>query len=166
MRKRNNRKYYVAILLAVILTVSLGFAIFSEVLNITGLARTSGEFDLVFESATVASSNHAGTPTATISTDKNTLTLTADTLMQPGASVSYDVVVKNVGTINSKLNSFTITGDNDPDIVVSITPALSTDTIVNAGTTQEFTITVTWAISSTTGDKTLNYSVEIDYQQI
>lgn len=165
MRRRNNRKYYVAILLAVILTVSLGFAIFSEILNITGSAKTKGNFDLEFNAATVAESSKAGTPSATISTDKNTLTLVADDLAEPGSFVKYNVVVKNVGSIDSKLKMFDIIGNNDPDIVVAITPALAEGTLISAGSTQEFTITVTWALNSTVGDKTLNYSIELDYEQ-
>lgn len=165
MRKRNNRKYYVVILLIVIASLSIGYAIFSEVLNITGSATTTGTFDIEFTSATVSNSSNAGTPTAIISADKNTLTLTADTLQLPSAYAEYSVVVTNVGNIASELIGVTPVGTSDTDITVSIVPAFTTGTIINPSGTYAFTITVTWDSASTKSNKTLDYSIQLDYQQ-
>ena len=165
MKKKKDRKYYIVALLITILAISVGYSLFSEILNISGSANATGTFDLEFTTATVSSSSKAGTPTATISGDKNTLTLVADNLQEPGATVTYGVTITNVGSITSSLKGVTITGNDDTDIVVSITPAFQTATTIAAAGTYDFDITVTWASGSVTSGKTVNYTVALEYEQ-
>jgi len=166
MKRNNNRSYYIIALFAVVLSLGIGYALFSETLNITGTATTTGSFDLEFYSATVGTpTSYAGTPSATISGDKNTLTLAADTLTQPGAIVTYDVTIKNVSSLNAELTNVVITGNTDPDLTVTVTPSFATGTFVNAGASYNFSITVEWPIGSIEGNKTINYTVTLDYQQ-
>ena len=164
-RKKNDRKYYILILVAVVVTLSVGYALFADVLNISGTFTASGNFDLEFTSASVGSSSQAGTPTATISGDKNTLTLAAPTLLKPGATVTYDVTVSNVGNVDALLTNIAVTGNNDTDIQVDIAPAITNGQTIAASGTFDFEITVTWKLASETGNKTVNYSVTLDYEQ-
>lgn len=161
--KGNKTKTLIVALVAALVLVGIGFAAFSETLTINGTANTSGDFDVLFQSATAVSTT-ACTPTATISGDSNTLTLDVADLEYPGAGTSFDIVVENAGTIDAIINAVTLTGDTtDPDVTVTV-PSL-TGTQVAAGGTHTFTIDVAWDAASTTGSKTISYTVELDYDQ-
>lgn len=103
--------------------------------------------------------------TAVIDGAKNLLTLTVPYLQRVGSYVNYDITVKNVGTIGAELMDATITDDNDPDVDVRVTPNFTTGVVIPAGGTYDFTITVEWLSGSNTGNKQVNYSVALDYQQ-
>lgn len=166
MKRNGNNRYLIIALVLIVAMFGTAYALFAEQLNITGSAHTDGSFDLEFNSATVGTpTSYAGTPTATISTNKNTLTLAADSLTQPGAVVTYDVVIRNVGSIDATLKNVNITGNTDPDLTVTVSPAFTTGTTVTAGTTYEFKIIVSWPLDSQVGDKTVNYTVSLDYEQ-
>lgn len=164
MKRNGKRNYYIIALFGIILSLAVGYALFAEQLSITGTATSSGTFDVEFTTATVGSSSLAGTPTAVISADKNTLTLTASTLTEPGAFVTYNVTVTNVGSIPAELKAINVTGNTDPDITVD-TPTFAAGTIITNGQTYNFNITVSWPIGSSTGGKTVNYTVTLDYEQ-
>ncbi len=165
MRKNGKRNYFIIVLFLIVALLAVGYALFAESLSITGTATATGTFDLEFLTATVTSSSKAGMPTATISGDKNALTLAADTLLEPGANVLYTVEIKNVGSVDAELTGVTINGDNDSDIDVTINPTPTTGTTVASGATHTFTIEVKWLPSSSTGGKSINYSVTLDYEQ-
>ncbi len=164
MKRNGKRNYYIIALFGIILSLAVGYALFAEQLSITGTATSSGTFDVEFTTATVGSSSLAGTPTAVISADKNTLTLTASTLTQPGAFVTYNVTVTNVGSIPAKLKAINVTGNTDPELTVT-TPTFTSGTVINNGQTYVFNITVDWPIASTVGSRTVNYTVTLNYQQ-
>lgn len=164
--RKNDNKYFIVSLFIIVLSLAVGYAVFAETLNISGTAQTTGSFDVEFFSATLGAHSNAGTPAEPIvSADKNTLTLTANDLQMPGAIVNYAVSVKNVGTIGAELLAANITGNTDPDVQVRVTPDFTTGVIIPAGGTYNFTITVEWLSGSSTGNKTVNYSVALDYQQ-
>jgi hypothetical protein len=77
MKKKNNdRRYFIASLFIVVLSLAVGYAVFAETLNISGTAQTTGNFDVEFFSATfVENGDELQEQAATISGDKNTLTL-------------------------------------------------------------------------------------------
>ena len=75
--KTSNKKFFIVMLLVLLLALAIGYAAFSDTLTISGTANASGSFDVQFDSASVVSKvgvDAAGT-TATISGDKNTLTV-------------------------------------------------------------------------------------------
>ncbi len=162
--KANDKKYFIVSLFIVLLSLGVGYAIFSETLNITGTATVTGNFDVEFTSATVVENEHSESATAVISGDKNTLTIDAPDLKQPGAEVTVSVVVTNVGNINAELLSVNLVGDDDPDIVVTY-PTFPVGTVLMPGLTHEFDIVIEWATDSQESEKTLNFSAELNYQQ-
>lgn len=164
MFKRGNRNYLIIALFLVVISLGVGYALFAESLTITGTASTTGTFDVEFYQASVQSSAFISAPTATISTDKNTLTLTASDLERPEAYVTYAVQIRNTGSIDAELLGVTITGDTNEDLTVDTTTFVP-GTVLASGATYDFTVTVEWPLSSETGAQSINYSVEIDYQQ-
>lgn len=165
MKRKNNRKNYIFILVGALLIAAVGYSIFTDVLSISGTATASGEFALEFTTAAVGTQTRSTEATATISTDKKALTLTAPKLAEPGASVTYNVTITNVGTLDALLKKVNITGNTDADINVAITPSFTEGSTVAAAATYDFAITVTWLLASTTGNKTLDYTVTLNYEQ-
>lgn len=166
MKRKSNRRYYILALIVLLLVLGGGYALLSETLNISGTAIASGEFGLEFNAATVGTpTSFAPGATATISTDKKTLTLAADSLTQPGAIVTYNVTIKNTKTIDAKLKNIIISGTDNLDLKVTISPAFVKDTTVSAGSTYDFSIVVEWPSSSEVSGTTINYTVQLDYEQ-
>lgn len=162
-KKQNDKVYIIVALFVVMLTLVVGYAIFSETLNISGTAVTSGDFDVEFSATSVTSSTGC-TPTSTIAGDKNGLTISVPDLAYPGATATISVTVKNTGNITANLLSVDVTGNTDPDVVVTY-PTWTTGVTLAAGATYQFDITVTWASTSTTGSKNINFTAELNYEQ-
>ena len=106
------KKQSIAIIgvIAFVLAVAVGYALFSEKLTIDGTATAKGDFDVEFTSVgTPTCSGFSGTCEAatlgTISDDKNTLTITVNKLQYPGAYVEIPVTVTNKGSIPAVLKS-------------------------------------------------------------
>jgi hypothetical protein len=163
-RKKNDRRYFIASLFIVVLSLAVGYAIFAETLNITGTAQTTGSFDVEFFAASVTGETLSTNASATISGDKNTLTLAAPDLQLPGATVTYSVTVKNVGNIDAELLSVDVVGGTDPDVPVTF-PTWTTGVTLAANGEYQFNIVVEWDDLSETGDKDISYTVELNYQQ-
>ena len=173
MKKGNtDRRKFIVSLFIIVLSLGVGYAIFSETINITGTAQTTGSFDIEFKGAEAARLNKAGTlleNTANISLDKNTLTLNVPNLETLGSWVEFDITVKNVGTIAALLQEVNVTGDNDEYIKVTY-PIWSTGVELAAGAEETFTIKVEWIESANndggyTDSESLAFTVDLDYIQ-
>lgn len=157
-----DRTYLIVSLAIVFLSLTIGYAIFSETLNISGTAQTTGSFNVEFFSKTVIGTKC--TPTATIAADKNSLTISVPDLQSPGATATVSVVVKNTGNTTAELLSVDLTGNADPDIEVIYAPTFTTGVAIAAGDTYAFDITVTWKTEST-NNATLAFTATLNYQQ-
>lgn len=161
--KSRRRMVYIDILIVAILFMAIGFAIFTNALGITGTATTTGTFDIKFTSATL--SNTVGTnPTAIISADGKTLTISANDLAYPGAGTDVNVTVKNLGNIPAILRTVTTTGDDDPDISVTINN-IPVNEVMTPNETRSFIVGVKWNPISTTGNKNITFTVNLSYEQ-
>ena len=166
-KKKNQRSYYIVSLFVVVLSLAVGYAIFAETLNISGTAQATGTFDVEFQTAAFVpgSSNNAGTPTATISGDKNTLTLGLVSLTKPGAKAVFSVTVRNVGNLPANLLSVDVTGTGDSDVVVTY-PSWTTGVSIAPAGTYTFQISVEWLLTSENKPASvLNYTAALNYQQ-
>lgn len=161
-KKQGDKKYLIGALCTVFLSLVVGYAIFGESLKVSGTAQTIGTFNVEFNSATI-SSKFKCNPTATISTDKNTLTIAVPDMAQPGATTTIAVIVKNTGNIAAKLLSVGVTGNTNKDVNI-VYPTWNTGVEIAAGATYSFNITITWNIASTT-NVTLPFTATLNYQQ-
>ena len=107
--------------LLLLLVVTIGYALLSETINISGTATASGEFNMEFsEVGSIVEAGSTGA-TAQISGDKNTLTITVPRLEYPGASVEIPVTIHNAGTIDAKLDSIDVNGLTEEDRSIVVT---------------------------------------------
>ena len=113
----NNKKVFILMLIILLLILAVGYAVFSEILTISGTANAKGTFDLEFQNAEVVKNIGADKEktTAEISADKNTLTVNVGDLAYPGAGVEFSVDIVNVGTMPAEVQAVTpnnITGSD------------------------------------------------------
>ena len=172
--KENRKVLYVLVAIALILSVagiSIGFAAMSQELNI------EGQTEVVPASWKIKFDNLSSPTITGAATVEHTPTLT-DTriydydfqLTKPGDSISYTFDVKNTGTIDAELSTFTMavptytgtdptTGDADATIVrnnlvytltYSDGSAIATGQTLNHGETKTLKLTVSYPSTADT----------------
>lgn len=174
------KKQNIAIIavIALVLAVSVGYALFSQTLTITGTAKASGSFDVQFtEIGDIKSYGYIDTNAvegeedtaakariAKIEDNGHKLTISVDRLSYPGAYVTIPVKVQNKGSIPVKLKEIhqvddsgnvTVTRDESSTanaIVVSYTGLATKDVQLNQNDTADMSIAVKWDESVTGGD--------------
>ena len=168
--KNKKRNYVIVVLVVLLLALAVGYAAFSDTLNITGTANAKGTFNMEFTSATIntdsAKGINAAGSSATISDDKNTVTVVVKDLAYPGAGTNVTVVAKNAGTVPAKLNGLSFTGLDDTDIKVTFPEGLVANEVVQPGGTCTITFSVKWdKESKLTTEKTIEFTAKLDYVQ-
>lgn len=168
--KNKKRNYVIVVLVVLLLALAVGYAAFSDTLTISGTANAKGTFDMQFTSATIDTATAKGIntteSTATISEDKNTVTVVVKDLAYPGAGTNVTVVAKNAGTVPAKLTGLNFDGIDDADIEVSFPSGFAINEIVEPGDTCTITFSVKWkTTSSLTSDKSVNFSATLNYSQ-
>lgn len=164
MKKLN---IFIVVIIAFVLTISIGYALFSETITINGTATAKGNFDVEFTSATITNEVGSTGSTAVISSDKNSLDITVPKLEYPGAYTEISVVVTNKGTIPTILNSIEETNlTSNSNITISYTglQELKNQELIQ-NETQSFTVKVLWNADSTASAKNINFTIKLNYQQ-
>ena len=179
-KKEGNKKYFIVVLIVLLLALAVGYAAFSDTLTISGTANASGSFDVQFDSASVVKKvgvDEVNT-TATISADKNTLTVVCKDLAYQGAGAQFHAVIKNVGTIPAKITSVTptnITGNGNAIKISGLEAITTSHPTLPAQGTCAIDFTVVWdpdvAALNTTYDgeggatADCSFELEIKYEQ-
>ena len=92
-------------------------------------------------------------------------TFSAD-LAYPGATGSYDVTIKNNGTIPAKLSTIsdlTATNAAAPTYITYVLSGVAVNDTLAAGATATARVTVAWASSATTNPSGANKSATITF---
>ena len=110
-RGRDKKNLLIGSLIAVVLIMSVGFALFSQALEINTTGTVSGNWSVKFKGASlteVSKSAGATVNASTVSEEKLSATFSAS-LNQPGDYAEYYVEVENTGSIDATLDSVTLT---------------------------------------------------------
>lgn len=166
---KNKSKVLIVALIVVLLALAIAYASFSGVLNISGKANASGNFEVIFTNGVVSTSEHG---TAVVDATDATK-MTADIkLAYPGDGCYVTATIKNNGSVPAKLVGFNIynkgtttTFSND-DIEVLV-PDIDTtgNEVLQAGESCTITFTVKWKKDSTKESATAEFDIELDYEQ-
>ena len=106
MKKRRTRRI---LLLAIVLFISIGFAVISSSVSINGLFNfTQNSWSIVFKNVVVDDTSVTKTA-PTINQDEDTITFSAE-LNKPDDYYSFNVDVENDSTLDAMLGSITVTG--------------------------------------------------------
>lgn len=168
------KKQSIAIIgvIAFVLAVAVGYALFSETITINGTATAKGNFDVEFTSiGTPTCSGFSGTcdaaTLANIAADKNSINITVDKLQYPGAYVEIPVTVTNVGSIPAILESITETGlETDASVKVSYDGIAVSDAQLAQNGTASFTVKVLWDANSNESSENVSFSIALNYKQV
>ena len=171
MKLSRQNKIIVGIV-ALVLALTVGYALFSQSLNIGGTASAKGEFKLIFADASESGNapscvGFSGTceisSLSSITEEGKTLTITVDKLNYPGAYVQIPAVIKNEGTVDAKLTGITTEGLSNDDIEVTYTGVVQGD-VFTANSSKDITITVKWKESSES-TSSLDFNIVLNYEQ-
>ena len=151
--------------LALLLVMVVGYALFSQSLNITGTAKAQGDFNIEIVRAEITSEKGSAGATATISNDGRALTITIPKLEYPGAYVDVSYTVKNTGTIDAIFNTHKITGTTNK--IKAEYYDVSDMLYLASNTEAEGSITIKWDDSvNLSSEESATIKYEINYNQI
>ena len=152
-------------LVGIIFVMSLAFAAFSSLLTINGTATVDNSWNVeiinIISKNKIGGASNNGEPvyTKTSATFKTTL-------VSPGDSMTYDVIIKNKGTIDAKLSKITLTDSNNPAIIFE-TSGIEEGDVLKVGEETIFTVVVKYNNNISSQPDVLNASltVKLDYVQ-
>ena len=164
MNKLSKENKIIIGIVMVVLVLSVGYAIFSESINIGGTARASGEFNIIFNSVGTIKEEGSSGATAEISSNKKSLTVNVPKLEYPSAYVEVPVVIKNVGSIKAILKGIETVGLDTTDIKVSYS-GVTQDEELGTNEERNMKIKVTWDSASTTIVDNITFKIGLNYEQ-
>lgn len=156
----------IMVLLAVVFVMAVGYAAFSQQLTINGSAQITSTWDVHIEEISVASEQNQGKNiSATVAQDKLSVSFQTE-LVVPASSVTYNITVKNGGTIDAKLDSLVFNDSNNEAIKYSYS-GINLDDVIESGESQTFTVTVSFNDQYTTTPevKTSELTMTLGYVQ-
>lgn len=163
-RKKKNNIIIIS-LLAVVLLMAVGYAAFSSVLNISGTGSITSSWNIRITNVEV--SNIVGDASDGEGTTYQDLTATINSkLVSPGDSITYDVTIRNDGSLDAVLTDINLTKSTNPAISFS-TSNLTEGTELGAGEEAILKVTVTYnnSVTSQPEDTSADLSVTLTYEQ-
>lgn len=117
MKKNNqsdSKNLVIIVLLVLVVLMSVGFALFSAALPISGSGTLSGNWNVNFKSDSLTEvGKSSGTTVNTASIDAGKLSATLDvSFTKPGDYVEYNIIVENTGDIDAYLKSVNLVKKN------------------------------------------------------
>lgn len=164
-RRKNSASYWTILILIILLITSIGYAIFTEELEINGIVSGNANFKVYFIDAW-AEDNTKGTATINTQQGSDTVTYTAN-LSYPGDRVLIGTKIKNESSVAVKLNDFTPTNiSNNSDIKFDYIDLDGIDEILGAGEICDYEFVVYWGENSENANPTqVTFEIQLDYEQ-
>lgn len=167
-RRKKNSNYLIIILIVLLVAISVGYASFSDTLNIVGTANANGKFSIEFTSSKIVASKGINIleSNASISENKDTLAINIKDMQYPGSGATISCVIKNTGTVPAKLTGVTFSGNDDSDISVTFAEDLKIGQTLNVNESWTLKFVVKWNIDSTLSEpKAINFTATLNYEQ-
>ena len=165
MRKKKN--YLIIALIVILLALAVGYAAFSQTLQISGTATANGQWEVIFSNASISPTGHGSEPVVS----NDTITVEDLTLGYPGDGCTLTVDIKNNGNLAAKLTSLTVYNedgltpfDND-DITISVPSEIEGETL-DAQETCTSNITIQWNQDSVSESAAASFVIKFEYEQL
>lgn len=150
-QKKSKNILLVVVLLAIV-GIAVGYAALSQTLTLNGTAtvetgKKAWNVHFVSADTKVKEQNKANDAEITI-TEEDGVEGTFSATLQPGESVSYDVVIKNDGSIDAEFDKTTITPEVDESGYVTCTideAEATTNPLLTNGDTHSYVVTLSCA---------------------
>ena len=151
-------------LIGIIFIMSLAFAAFSSLLTINGNASIDNSWNV--EITNIVSKNKIGNAS---NNGEPVYTKTSATfktvLISPGDSMTYDVTIKNKGTVDAKLKKITLTNSNNPAIIFETSGIKENDVLIVHSVSGRNPIKYNDEITSQPEVLNASLTVKLDYIQ-
>ena len=164
---RKKRKVIIFSLVGILLCMVVGYAAFSQTLNISGTSKVVSSFDVKFKD--IYSTNIVGQAkdleTPSLNSEKTIASFKAG-LYAPGDSITYDVTIRNNGTLSAiiKLLNYTTTASENIDIVSS---GVREGQVIHPNEEKHLYITVSFDedFEGTDLEETVDIDISADFEQ-
>ena len=165
MRRKKNMKLIYVLLAGVILMVT-GYALFSQTITVTGSASASSSFGITWSAATITANPNATSTLAPVLSAGDTVLTVNPVLDEPGAYVEVTATINNTGALDAIITALTPTDPIGTDILWSVTPTFAVaQTLATAGTLQ-VVIKIEWDSASTNpGPINETFGIVVEYTQ-
>ncbi len=161
--KKSKKNYVIIALIVILLAIAIGYSAFSSTLKISGTATGTGDWSVIFTSATLKDSNGNEDAThGTVSFTGDTVTVNVE-LQYPGDAVLLETVISNEGSVPAKLTSITVTNENNDLIVTEATPTAGETLAAGGSCTSQFSIQ--WDPASEATELNATFTVTFEYEQ-
>lgn len=175
--KKSKKNYLIVALIVILLALAVGYAAFTQQLQIIGTATAKGSWDIHFTSESIDVGDAENT--AVLSNEDHTLTVNV-ALKKPGDKRTVTVDIVNEGTVDATLKGFTIVAQDGSSQEISATGGvytsgaikmtleqLATGTDLVAAGSKTYTMTFEWPTdyASETVDDTATFTITFDYEQ-
>ena len=107
--KKTKKNFVTIVLVAILLTLAVGYAAFGGTLKISGTATANGTWNVHFANPTITQAEGNTVALSKNTTDNDTLTVTV-ALGYPGDGATVKVDILNEGTVDAKLTGFKVEG--------------------------------------------------------
>lgn len=158
---KNRRIVVVAIMLAAVLCLGVGYAALTDEITATGTVNVNATgFDLQWEA------DDTSAITATASDNTLEFTIDAAKLVNEGDSVTIKAKVKNASTQSFSAKITGVTVDDDSDFYSVVCNGIAVNDVIAQGASKDVTITVTldqMPVENITGD---TFTITIDAEAV
>lgn len=154
-------------IISFLLTLAIGYALFSETLTVEGTASAQGALDMRFSNITLVNEVGSTGSLGEITKDGNSIDITVPRLEYPGAYAEFEIEVINNSVVPSYLKSVDkINLTDDDNIKVSYTKL---EEVIGAkmiqNDTHKFNIKIMWDVTSTAASSNVNFTLNLNYEQ-
>lgn len=159
--RKSKRNYLIVALVVILLLLAVGYASFTETLNISGTVSGKADWEVIFTEASTGGAN-------AISNDGHTLTVTTTDLKYPGDAKEITVVIQNNSSMDIKLTDFKVVGPTENSDVTLDYVTLDKDgseVLTANGGTCTYKFIVGWDKDSEKVEIEDSYSFTFDYEQ-
>jgi len=162
-----NKNNIIIGLCAVVILMGIGFAAFSQRLEIGDTTVTNSDWNVYIKSAVAGTPVGGATGSAQV-VDRASAKLTAN-LQSPGDSVTYTITVANDGNIDAVLDLITLSASNNDSVIKYSYSGIVEDEELLAESEKSFTVTIEYD-STKTGtvteeQKQNTLTLDLDYVQ-
>lgn len=170
--KNDKKNFIIAGLLTIILLMVVVYAAFATQLNIKGNALISSTWNIQITDISVKEKSDSAEDDDKVTSYNNENGLTAifkANLSTPGDSITYDVTIKNLGTLDAILEKITTSTQTESDVITFDVSGIKKDDILKSQETTHLFVKITFKdIAEGQGQPTTTASdlkVILDYVQ-
>lgn len=155
----------ISFLVAIMCIMAIGYAAFSQTLNITGSALITSDWDIKITDVTTK--NIIGDATKAFEPVVSDTAVTFKTnLVSPGDSMTYEVTIANEGNVDAKVESIEMTDSQNPAISFSVN-GINENDLLKAKEKQTYNVIVSYnnSVTSQPAELSGTLTVKLNYVQ-